>query len=150
MAGKYEISDAYSVSAENYRVGKIGFNSDVNYDIVFNSIIDIDSAPFFMSEKTSEKIKNFNVISLTGERISNKQFLDNNEYRFDINGLKKGKTAKVRISYLIENASGYASEKLKNFEGLELSEEVQRLVDEAKRELNSNNTEKAIAKLEEA
>ncbi len=145
---KYKIDDAYQIKTENYHANKIGLKTKVEFDYIIDSSIDLQKLTIYM-QLNNEKIKDLDIVSLSGESVSNIRKLDNGIVLFDIKDIDANSDATIRIIYNIEDVSDYINEKIALFDSYDLSNDNELRLEEAKDKFAKNDSETALKKIVE-
>jgi len=148
LSSSYVAADAYNESASNVRAGSLGLNSQVDYDIVLDPNMDLDSAVVFIDP--GAKISNLNVFTLSGESVGKQNKISDARYSCEVSGLKAGKEASIRVSYVLENSSEYIAQELAVIGTANYSGNVTSLVEAARSAFNSGDANAALASLQQA
>jgi hypothetical protein len=93
---------------------------------------------------------NLNIFTLSGETIGTPKKITEGRYSFEVSGLTKGKEAAIRVSYVLENSSGYIRRELAAINVTKYSQTVKGLVSLSQAALDADDTSTALAKLNEA
>ena len=144
------LEDAYLESVENVRVYGIGLNSKVEFDIAIEPSIDLVKVPVFIDSLNDSGISSFEITSASGETVKNKRRVSDTQVAAEIGGLKKGRRALIRVSYLVENTRNLVERQLAIFGALNLSDAAGAIFEKAKGEAASGNYPEALSLLEKS
>lgn len=144
------LDNAYELTQSTHVSSSVGLNTNVDYSIFIAPNVDIDILPLFISDAGDSQISGLTIFSKTGEQIKNKKMQGNGGYYFEVVGLSQEKQAEISVSYSIENTEDYVSNHLNLLGSTNHSEEVTAIVNEARSYANSNNTQMALKKIQEA
>src|SRR3989338_2814660 len=145
---RYKIDGAYQIKTENYHANKIGLKTKGEFDYVIDSVIDLQTVTIY-AQLNNEKIKDLDIVSLSGERLNNIKKLDNGIVLFDVNDIDADSDAIVRVIYNIEDVSDYINEKIALFDSYNLSNDDKLRLEEAKDKFTKNDSETALKKIVE-
>jgi len=145
---RYKIDGAYQIKTENYHANKIGLKTKVEFDYIIDSVIDLQTVTIY-AQLNNEKIKDLDIVSLSGERLNNIKKLDNGIVLFDVNDIDADSDAIVRVIYNIEDVSDYINEKIALFDSYNLSNDDKLRLEEAKDKFTKNDSETALKKIVE-
>lgn len=148
LSSEYVMEDAYNESMSNLKTSALGLNSQVDYDITIDPAIDLDSVTIFIDPNA--KISNLNVVAMAGGSMGNQKKIAEGRYSYDVLGLTAGKDALIKVSYILENASGYVATELGILERGNYSANVKSLVAEARAAFDSGDVNTALAKIQQA
>ena len=148
LSSEYVMEDAYNESIGNLKTASLGLNSQVDYDVLIDPSIDLDSVTVFIDPNA--KISNLNVIAMAGGSTGNQKKIAEGRYSYEVLDLIAGKQALVKVSYILENASGYVASELGILEHGNYSANVKGLVAEARAAFDSGDVNVALAKIQQA
>jgi len=148
ITASYNLEDAYNESVSNVKSVPIGLNAQVDYVVVFDPKIDLDEVTFYVDP--GAKISNLNVYAIAGGTLGKKTKISDDKYSYTMTGLEAGTQASAKVSYIIENSSGYITQELALLNGMNMSTDVKKLVSEAEAAFSSGNTSTALVRINEA
>jgi len=122
-------------------------NAKVEYDVIIVPSMNIDEIIVFVNDVEA---KGFSVMSYTGERIDSKKSLGNGLYTFTVHDIKNDKNCIARVSFIVENSTGYIEKQLDILNDGEYEEEIDEKLGEVEDSIANGDVEDALEKLEEA
>jgi hypothetical protein len=150
LSAEYVAADAYKESVENVRAYPIGINSRVEYDVRISPTMDIGCVPVFLDSENGTRISSFSVVMATGESLKSKARVSDTQYSVNACGLKAGRDAVLKVSYLVEDTESYVRERLENMSGIALGDEAESLLSQARQEAAAGNSTRALELIESA
>ncbi len=148
LTSSYIAQDAYEESTVNLKSSPLGLNSQVDYDVVIMPKMDLDSVVVYVEPGTN--FSGLDVFTLSGESIGNQKKIADWRYSYEVRGLKQGKEASIRVSYILENASGYVAGELAALDGANYSATVKGELEGARAALDAGDANAALAKIKQA
>ncbi len=141
-------ANAYSLWQEQEYLNTVGGKTTVEYSIVIQPEIDLETLPVMVDEqdKSPQKIEAY---SYTGETISNKHYFGSGGMYFEVKGLDAGEEARVRVKYEFTNEDEVVAGKISELSGEDLVPEQQEALDEAIAASTSGDYDTALEKLED-
>lgn len=116
----YVVDDAYSIEKNIELATTAGSITTVSYMIDVKPRINLDKVPLWVDESAKAPSK-IDVFGYTGERLANVRKDGVGVVYFEINGLRAGELAKVRVRYEFSNISGYLGKRIDELAGADLS-----------------------------
>ncbi|MFH0737740.1 MAG: hypothetical protein V1827_04010 [Candidatus Micrarchaeota archaeon] len=138
------VYEAYSESMANMKAYPLGAMSKVEYDIRIEPEMDLDRVIIFIDSMNDSAITRFSVIPATGEAIKEQGRLSDTQYFAKLSGLKKGRTAVLRISYTVDDTPGYVQRQLSALQGADLSQDALGLLEDARMQAEAGNCSRAL------
>lgn len=142
---EYSYSETYSREILKNSSTKIGERTYQKYQVGLMPSIDMEYVKTFALIPQNSFVKEKRIVTITGEKIENVE--SEQGFAVRVFGLKKERWVKFEVSYYIDNSSEYADEEIKRLETLNLSEQTQQLVKNAKEAIAKNDTAGAIEKI---
>jgi hypothetical protein len=148
ILSEYRLDDAYSETTSNIRAYSFGTNSQVEFEVKIIPEIDLVKVPVYLSSLNSSNIVSMDIVSVTGEQVKNERRLSQTQYGAEVLNLKKGKSASIRVTYMVENSKDFIEQQLGILSALNLSENTRSLLQQAESHYDSGNYSKAIVLIE--
>ena len=142
------VHDAYSEKTTNIKAYALGTNSHVEYDVRILPSIDLDRVPVLLNSINDSAISSFDVASATGEAIKDEQRISGTQYRLTLAGLKKEREAVLKVSYNVEHTDSFVADEFQRLGSLNLSEDAELLLEQAKTQADSGNYTRALELIE--
>lgn len=142
-----EVPDAYATSKGAETVTAAGIKTTVEYMVEIVPAMDLDYVPVWVDE-SSKKPEKIEIFSYSGERISNKHEAGGVVY-FEVNGLREGKPAKMRVRYVFSNSQEYVERRLSELENKTLGWQAQAYLNNATALYAAGDYNGALAALDE-
>ncbi len=143
------VHDGYSESVNDISVYAIGTNSKVEFAMVVEPFMDIDSVPLVITSLNDSRIKSFDVVPPAANRISGERRLSDTRYALVLHDLKKGGNVSVRVSYIIEDTESFVKERIWFLGSANLSGPAKEAFDKAAAQAADGNYSKALELVEE-
>lgn len=149
-AADYVVADAYDERRSDFRAYSIGTNSRMEYDIEITPHMDLDSVLVMVDSANGSRVSSLEVVAATGELVKDRRQVSQSEYAAKVMGLKNGRTAVLKVSYLVEDTGAYVRSQIALLETYQLSAESRRYLDEARSQLAAGNSTSALELLEKS
>jgi hypothetical protein len=150
MESQAVVEDAYGESVDNIKVYRIGTNSRVEYDVRLLPEMDLDRVRVFMDSLNDSRISSFDVSSATGEAVKEKGRISETQYAATVYGLKDGREAVLKVSYLVEDTESYVREQLAALGPSNLSPGAAELITQARIQSEAGNQSSALELIEKS
>ncbi len=144
------VEDAYTEEIHGIKTYAIGTNSKVEVSITITPAMDLESVPVIIDSLNDSRIKSFEVVPSSGNKLSGEARLSDTQYSFVLHGLEKGRNASARISYLVEDTESFVKERLEFINPSNLSGAAKDLLDKAYAQAEGGNYSKALEFLEQS
>ena len=148
LESEYDIDDAFDWWTGDYQAIRLGMTTRLEYNLYVRPSIDLDRTYLFLSQDNGS-ITQFRVLSATGERIRNKQFVGNGMLSLELDALEADKTAQFHISLDLQDVRAYIEERIAFLSDSD-SEAVNDLVAQARAALEQGQEEDALEFIQEA
>lgn len=156
VAGKHTLSyemtvqDAYEEHIENINAYKLGLNSRIQYTLVINPGMDLESVPIFIDTINDSQLSSMTIVSMSGEQLKNKKMISQTQYAAHVHGLEKDKSCLIKVSYLVEDTESFVEEQLIYLDSLNLSIEAEDFLEMARRHAQGGNYTEALEFIEKS
>ncbi|MFA5077615.1 MAG: hypothetical protein WC488_04270, partial [Candidatus Micrarchaeia archaeon] len=148
LNARYLVLDAYEQGTYQNASSLIGKRVYQKYSAYVRPGLDMEWLTLTTSIPSGGLVKELNVITLTGEKISYVE--QGGQVLITIYGLKKNKETRYEISYYVDNSSEYLKQELEYLKKLNLSLETSRLVHDAEALFENGDFAGAAVKIRQA
>ena len=139
---------AYGVEREVSFVSTIGQTTKVELFFNFEPKMNLDYIAY-SSIEDGKDLSKLDAFGYTGEKISDKKIMGESTIFFKVYKLVEGKEAKVRVTYEINELEEYVSQEILHYSSMNLTDQENSLLNEAKNYLLADEEVNAYKKLEE-